>query len=70
MIDIPPNFQRDLSGGRQPAIQLYVDATAMVQAGIGAGYTQQIITAGDQRLSLAFRGRAAPAGQPRRPHRL
>jgi ABC-2 type transport system permease protein len=43
-IDIPINFQRDLVGGRQPRIQLYVDATAMMQAGIGAGYARQIIT--------------------------
>ena len=43
-IDIPPNFQRDVLGGRQPAIQVNVDATAMMQAGIGAGYIQQIIS--------------------------
>ena len=35
VIDIPPNFQRDVLRGRQPAIQLDVDATAMVQAGLG-----------------------------------
>ena len=44
VIDVPPNFQRDLLGGHRPAIQLDVDATAMVQAGLGAGYVQQIIT--------------------------
>ena len=44
VLDIPPNFQRDVLGGRQPAIQLNVDATAMVQAGLGASYAQQIIT--------------------------
>jgi len=44
VLDIPPNFQRDLLGGRRPAIQLDVDATAMVQAGLGSGYAQQIIT--------------------------
>jgi ABC-2 type transport system permease protein len=43
VIDIPPNFQRDVLRGRQPAIQLDVDATAMVQAGLGADYAQQII---------------------------
>ncbi len=43
VIDIPPNFQRDVLAGRQPAIQLNVDATAMVQAGLGSGYAQQII---------------------------
>ena len=44
VIDIPPNFQRDVLGGRQPALQINVDATAMVQAGLGSGYAQQIIT--------------------------
>jgi ABC-2 type transport system permease protein len=41
--DIPPNFERDALGGRNPAIQLSVDATAMVQAGLGSSYAQQII---------------------------
>jgi ABC-2 type transport system permease protein len=44
VIDIPPNFTRDLLAGRPPTVQLNVDATAMVQAGLGAGYAQQIIT--------------------------
>jgi ABC-2 type transport system permease protein len=44
VLDIPPNFARDVLAGRQPAIQLNVDATAMVQAGLGADYAQQIIT--------------------------
>ena len=44
VVDIPPNFQRDVLGGRQPALQINVDATAMVQAGLGSGYAQQIIT--------------------------
>jgi ABC-2 type transport system permease protein len=44
VVDIPPNFQRDVLGGRRPTIQINVDATAMVQAGLGSGYAQQIIT--------------------------
>jgi ABC-2 type transport system permease protein len=44
VIDVPPNFQRDVLGGHRPAIQLDVDATAMVQAGLGADYAQEIIT--------------------------
>ena len=44
VVDMPPNFQRDVLAGRQPAIQVDVDATAMVQAGLGAGDAQQIIT--------------------------
>ena len=42
-VDIPPDFERDVLAGRHPALQLNVDATAMVQAGLGAGYAQQII---------------------------
>jgi ABC-2 type transport system permease protein len=45
VIDIPPNFQRDVLAGRRPGLQINVDATAMVQAGLGSGYAQQIITA-------------------------
>jgi ABC-2 type transport system permease protein len=44
VIDIPPNFQRDVLAGRQPALQIDVDATAMVQAGLGSGYAQQIVS--------------------------
>ncbi len=43
VIDIPPHFERDVIGRRNPAIQLNVDATMMVQAGLGAEYAQQII---------------------------
>ena len=43
IVDVPPNFERDALGGRHPAIQLNVDATRMVQAGLGSGYAQQII---------------------------
>lgn len=42
---IPPDFQRDLLAGRQPAIQLNVDATRMSQAFSGNGYIQQIVQA-------------------------
>jgi len=43
VVDIPPNFQRDVLAGRQPGLQINVDATAMVQAGLGSGYAEQII---------------------------
>jgi ABC-2 type transport system permease protein len=43
VIDIPPNFQRDVLAGRKPELQINVDATAMVQAGLGSGYAQQIV---------------------------
>lgn len=44
IVDIPPHFQRDVLAGRQPAIQVNVDATAMVQAGLGSSYAPQIIS--------------------------
>jgi ABC-2 type transport system permease protein len=44
VIDIPPNFERDVLGKRNPALQLNVDATALVQAGLGSSYAQQIIS--------------------------
>lgn len=43
VVDIPPDFARDLVAGRRPAIQVNVDATAMSQAGNGAGYIANII---------------------------
>jgi ABC-2 type transport system permease protein len=44
VVDIPPNFERDVLAGRQPSLQVNVDGTTTVQAGLGAGYIQQIIT--------------------------
>ncbi|GGC52660.1 ABC transporter permease [Chelatococcus reniformis] len=41
---IPPNFQRDVLAGRNPAVQLNVDATRMSQAFTGGGYIQTIIS--------------------------
>ncbi len=58
VIDIPPNFERDVLGGRDPALQVNVDATAMVQAGLGSGYAQQIIT--NEIQSFLSRGGAVP----------
>ena len=44
VLDIPPNFQRDILAGKQTAIQLNVDATRMTQAFTGNAYIQQIIS--------------------------
>ena len=43
VVIIPPQFEEDLSAGRNPDIQLNIDATAMQQAGIGANYIKNII---------------------------
>jgi ABC-2 type transport system permease protein len=56
VIDVPPNFQHDVEAGYRPALQVNVDATAMMQAGIGAGYIQQIASTEVAR----FVGRADP----------
>ncbi len=43
-LHIPAGFQRDLLAGRNPALQLNVDATRMGQAFTGSGYVQAIVT--------------------------
>lgn len=43
VLNIPPNFQRDILGNKAPAIQLNVDATRMTQAFTGSGRIQKII---------------------------
>lgn len=43
VIDIPPSFEQHLLAGQQPDLQIDVDATAMIQAGLGSSYAQQII---------------------------
>ncbi len=55
VLDIPPQFEADLLRGRRPLIQLNVDATAMTQAGVGAGYIETIL-ADEARHYLQARG--------------
>jgi ABC-2 type transport system permease protein len=43
VVVIPARFEHDLRAGRNPEIQVNIDATAMQQAGIGAGYIRNII---------------------------
>lgn len=45
IVDIPPRFQADVLAGRKPALQVNIDATAMSQAGRGAGYLGEIFAA-------------------------
>jgi len=42
-LDIPPNFQRDVTAGRAPGLQLNVDATLVDEAYIGSVYMQSIV---------------------------
>lgn len=44
VLDIPPNFQRDLLAGRHVEVQLNIDATRMSQAFTGNTYIQQIVS--------------------------
>ncbi len=43
VLDIPPGFNANVLAGRQPAMQLNVDATQMSHAFIGAGYISSIV---------------------------
>jgi ABC-2 type transport system permease protein len=43
VVVLPPLFENDLRAGRNPDIQVNIDATAMQQAGIGANYIKNII---------------------------
>jgi ABC-2 type transport system permease protein len=60
IVDIPPDFEKYVLGGRAPAIQVNVDATAMVQAGLGSRYAQQIITTEIQDLLSRKEGAPLP----------
>jgi ABC-2 type transport system permease protein len=44
VVSIPPQFERNLRAGRNPGIQVNIDATALQQAGVGAGYIRDIVT--------------------------
>lgn len=44
VVDIPPRFEADVLEGRRPQVQVNIDATATMQAGIGAGYIHALVT--------------------------
>jgi ABC-2 type transport system permease protein len=60
VVSIPPQFQSDLLAGRHAEVQVNIDATAMQQAGIGAGYIANII---NQRVAQ-YMTRRDPTAQP------
>jgi ABC-2 type transport system permease protein len=64
VLDVPPDFEADVLRGRQTALQLNIDATAMTQAGIGAGYIEAIVR---QETTDFLRARGIEAGLPVRP---
>lgn len=59
-LDIPPDFQKDVLAGRQPAIQLNVDATLIGQAFSGSGYVQAILTDEVQTFVREHKGESGP----------
>ncbi len=44
VVVIPPRFEEDLRFGRDPEIQINIDATAMQQAGIGTNYIKNMVS--------------------------
>jgi len=56
VLNIPPNFQRDVLAGRNPELQLNIDATRMSQAFTGSGYVQQIVMAEIAEFVQSYRG--------------
>jgi ABC-2 type transport system permease protein len=44
VLNLPPHLQADAAAGRQPAVQVNVDATAMAMAGAGARYLERVIS--------------------------
>ncbi|TDX61801.1 ABC-2 type transport system permease protein [Methylosinus sp. sav-2] len=50
VIEIPPRFEADVLAGRRPVVQVLVDATAMTQAGLGAGYLNEIFVVETQKF--------------------
>jgi len=58
VVDIPPGFQTDVLAGRNPALQVNVDATAMTLAGNGTLYIESIVN----RELARFTGRSGGAG--------
>lgn len=60
VLNIPPNFQREVLAGRAPELQLNVDATRMSQAFSGSGYVQQIVLAEVNEFVQRYRGSATP----------
>ena len=76
VLNIPPNFQRDVLAGNAPQVQLNIDATRMSQAFAGNGAIQQIVmgevtefvqgyrSTTPMQIDLVTRARFNPALQP------
>lgn len=62
---IPSNFEADILAERRPTVQVNIDATAMMQAGIGNGYINRILTQEVARFIQPGAGTAATAAELR-----
>jgi ABC-2 type transport system permease protein len=60
VVVVPPAFEADVLAGRRTSLQVNVDATAMMQAGIGAGYIEQIVAGEIERFRYGPAGAGAP----------
>jgi ABC-2 type transport system permease protein len=60
VLDIPPEFQRDVLAGRSPTLQLNVDATRMSQAYTGSSYIQQMVMGEINEFVHRYRSNPAP----------
>ena len=60
VLDVPPDFQRDVLAGKSPALQFNVDATRMTQAFTGSSYVQQMVTDEVNEFVARYRSTAAP----------
>ena len=60
VLNIPPDFQRDVLAGRAAEVQLNVDATRMSQAFSGNAYVQQIVLSEVSEFVQRYRGTTAP----------
>ena len=63
IIDIPPEFQKDVLAGRQPEIHIDVDGTAIGHAKMGTTYLKKMIAAEISTYLLGERKTPAPSVQ-------
>ncbi|MFG0292434.1 MAG: ABC transporter permease [Phycisphaerales bacterium JB050] len=63
IVEIPPRFEADVRRGRQPTVQVNIDATAVTQASLGNSYIQSIVNSEVNRFVSRSDGTAAPAVQ-------
>ena len=59
-LTIPSGFQRDVLAGRNPVMQLNVDATRMSQAFTGSGYIQSIVSGEVSTFLQKYRSNTTP----------